>query len=86
MAACLDKKFFYDEADKVLRAQGLQADDGSTGVKATDIENIVECVGSGYGVNTPEELGKRGCLMCVCVGGGGGGGQHTRRNLVSVDV
>ncbi|XP_011666977.2 bifunctional D-cysteine desulfhydrase/1-aminocyclopropane-1-carboxylate deaminase, mitochondrial [Strongylocentrotus purpuratus] len=56
MAACLTNEYFHNEGDKILRAHGLQAEDGSTGVKTADIVHFAEVVGIGYGMNTPEEM------------------------------
>ena len=58
MAACLTKEYFHNEGDKILRAHGLLAEDGSTGVKTADIVRFAEVVGIGYGMNTPEEMGR----------------------------
>lgn len=58
MAVISDAAYFHEEADAILRDLGLQASDGSSGVKAEDIMDIVEGVkGIGYGLSTPEELG-----------------------------
>ncbi|XP_041460737.1 bifunctional D-cysteine desulfhydrase/1-aminocyclopropane-1-carboxylate deaminase, mitochondrial-like [Lytechinus variegatus] len=55
MAACLDKEYFHNEGDKILRALGLQ-EEGGSGVKTKDIVQFAEVVGIGYGINTPEEM------------------------------
>ncbi|XP_071489514.1 uncharacterized protein [Diadema antillarum] len=57
MAVLGDAAYFHFEADQILQDLGLQATDGSSGVKAADIMDIVEgAKGIGYGLSTPEEL------------------------------